>query len=397
MGNLFCRSRSDGATQLLSGCLRDFRNKPFPTRARIEYYQNTLTVLFHNGMTNNNDDYEMCLRAENVRLPRNGHFGISAATGGLADDHDVFHFLTTSLHQPGQVSDANKLPEADSAKLTQEYHDYQKKLDHQKEEYHKEHPELDKAKAADDLEDWYETDSQRELRQVWTSQSQMTDVLRDLSRKMDEVIGRQERTLGLLSTNANAVGTGTGAGDPPTPVHSGSGELKRHEINELLSNQNALMNTLNEMKYKTSELQARTDSILQNQARAPTAQIQQAGGYGFDVQAVVNELRDSLNQVKVAVLATNQRLSGQPTAQQVGGCPPSSCLGTTAFLVVTAVQLALMLVYTIYRYVCSLSLVSRCLIVPVLSFTVTIATRSPRSSTDECERRVVVLNVGGGE
>lgn len=35
---------SDGTTQLLAGCLRDFRNKPFPTRARIEYYQNTLTV-----------------------------------------------------------------------------------------------------------------------------------------------------------------------------------------------------------------------------------------------------------------------------------------------------------------------------------------------------------------
>lgn len=35
---------SDGSTQQLAGCLRDFRNKPFATRARIEYYQNTLTV-----------------------------------------------------------------------------------------------------------------------------------------------------------------------------------------------------------------------------------------------------------------------------------------------------------------------------------------------------------------
>lgn len=29
------------------------------------------------------------MRAENVYLPPNGHFGVSAATGGLADDHDV--------------------------------------------------------------------------------------------------------------------------------------------------------------------------------------------------------------------------------------------------------------------------------------------------------------------
>lgn len=81
--------------------MRDFRNKPFPTRARVEYYQNTLTVLFHNGMTNNEQDFEVCLRAENVFLPKNGYFGISAATGGLADDHDVIHFLTSSLHPPG--------------------------------------------------------------------------------------------------------------------------------------------------------------------------------------------------------------------------------------------------------------------------------------------------------
>lgn len=74
---------NDGTTQLLSGCLRDFRNKPFPTRARIEYYNNVLTVLFHNGMTNNNDEYEMCLRADGVKLPKNGYFGVSAATGGI--------------------------------------------------------------------------------------------------------------------------------------------------------------------------------------------------------------------------------------------------------------------------------------------------------------------------
>lgn len=68
----------------MAGCLRDFRNKPFPTKAKIEYFNNVLTVLFHNGMTNNEQDYEMCLRYENVFLPEEGYFGLSAATGGLA-------------------------------------------------------------------------------------------------------------------------------------------------------------------------------------------------------------------------------------------------------------------------------------------------------------------------
>lgn len=46
---MLCFGNSDASQQLLSGCLRDFRNKPFPTRARIEYYMNTLTLYFHNG------------------------------------------------------------------------------------------------------------------------------------------------------------------------------------------------------------------------------------------------------------------------------------------------------------------------------------------------------------
>ena len=43
-GSLAYDHQKDGSTQQLAGCLRDFRNKPFPVRARITYYQNVLTV-----------------------------------------------------------------------------------------------------------------------------------------------------------------------------------------------------------------------------------------------------------------------------------------------------------------------------------------------------------------
>ena len=76
--------QNDGTTQQLAGCLRDFRNKPFPVRAKIEYYKNVLTLHFHSGMSNNERDFELCIRKEGVHLPKNGFFGISAATGGLA-------------------------------------------------------------------------------------------------------------------------------------------------------------------------------------------------------------------------------------------------------------------------------------------------------------------------
>ncbi len=35
-------------------------------------------------MSTKDEDYELCMRAENVPMPKQGYFGISAATGGLA-------------------------------------------------------------------------------------------------------------------------------------------------------------------------------------------------------------------------------------------------------------------------------------------------------------------------
>lgn len=55
----------------------------------------------------------------------------------MADDHDVSHFLTHSLFLTGQMrTEEHKVSlELDQQKLSQEYMDYQKKLEQQKEEY----------------------------------------------------------------------------------------------------------------------------------------------------------------------------------------------------------------------------------------------------------------------
>ncbi|XP_049545732.1 protein ERGIC-53 [Anopheles darlingi] len=334
--------QNDGGTQLLSGCLRDFRNKPFPTRAKIEYYNNILTVLFHNGMTNNDQNYEMCFRAEGVVLPKTGYFGLSAATGGLADDHDVFHFLTTSLHIPGQFKEEPAQGE-DAAKLTQEYQDYQKKLELQKEEYRKEHPDEQK----DDLDSLFEDFNERELRQIWEAQTNTFEQLRMLSSKLDEVIGRQERTLGLLSVSAKP---GDGTGMPPPQIGAGGGaggSIMRHEVDALLQNQNVMVQTVREIRSIIGEVHARTDNILTNQARAPTAQIQ---GGGYDIQSLMNEMRDGMNQVRQGVAGVSQRLQNQPAgAQGLAQCPTQNCLSLTSFLVVIVVQLLVMLGYSIYK------------------------------------------------
>ena len=328
---------NDGTTQLSAGCLRDFRNKPFATRAKIEYYQNTLTVLFHNGMTNNEQDYEMCFRVENVVLPKAGYFGVSAATGGLADDHDVSHFLTHSLYPPEQSRpDMQKVSLEEQQKLSQEYLDYQKKLEQQKEEYRRDHP--DEQREKEDFE-FFETDNQRELRQIFSGQSQMFDALRELNRKLDEVVGRQERSLSLIS-QLQLGGIQAGGGQPGQQIQL-IDTIRRQEVETLLGNQNAIINTAREIKSFMNDVYSKTDTILNNQARAPTAQVQQMG---YDSQSLISEMRDGLNALK--------RDIGQMGAKLNTGtvdCPTTNCLTTTMFLMFVGVQMIILLAYSMYR------------------------------------------------
>jgi len=62
--------------------------------------------------------------------------------------------------------------------------------------FYREHPDQFRK---NEFEEYYETENQRELRQIFNGQSQMFDALRELSRKLDEIVGRQERTLSLIS------------------------------------------------------------------------------------------------------------------------------------------------------------------------------------------------------
>jgi hypothetical protein len=55
-----------------------------------------------------------------------------------------------------------------------------------------------KAKAGeDDWENWF-TDQEKELQQIFQGQSQIREILTDLHKKMDEVVGRQDRSLSIL-------------------------------------------------------------------------------------------------------------------------------------------------------------------------------------------------------
>nr|XP_037278586.1 protein ERGIC-53-like [Rhipicephalus microplus] len=337
---------SDGINQQLGGCQRDFRNKPFPVRAKIEYYQNVLTVLFHNGNTNNDGDYEMCFRAENVFLPQNGYFGVSAATGGLADDHDALKFLTTSLLPEGQQPVATQtIAESEKEKFSREYEQYKDKLERQKEEYRKQHPE---EAAKHDMEHGagaeqpYDSPQQRELRQIFEGQAHMFEGLKAMHRKLDEMLGRQERTLSLVSGiqqsgAAGAVQPQQPGGAPPVHVQS---VMQRHEVDSLLNSQRELLLSVQQIKTLAAEVQQKTGTLLSVQ--------QQGGGGGGAAQAALStEHVQLLHQVQEKLAA----FRADSFAQQklpVTGCA-TTCLSPTYFLIFSTLQLCVTLGYLMYK------------------------------------------------
>nr|XP_026483712.1 protein ERGIC-53 [Vanessa tameamea] len=328
--------KSDGTTQLLSGCLRDFRNKPFPTRARVEYYLNTLTVYFHNGLTNNEADYELCFRAENVVLPRGGYFGLSAATGGLADDHDVIHLLTSSLYSTQQAG-GQQISNDEQQKLSQEYQQYQQKLEQQKEEYRKEHPDEVRDKDGE-FDDWFESDGQRELRQIFQGLGQIQDVMRDLHKKVDEVIGKQMNSLSMLTAVYSH-----SQGQPLQPTQPGQVPqmpalpITRQDWEMMATNNQIMINTIAELKGFMIEVSRKSDTLLAGGAgSAPSPQL-------------LNEMRDGLNQVKQTVASVAQRMAAAPPVVAEPMCATVSCVSTTTLLVVITCQLLVMFLYGLYK------------------------------------------------
>ncbi|XP_064465180.1 protein ERGIC-53-like [Ornithodoros turicata] len=331
---------SDGSNQQLSGCLRDFRNKPFPARVKIEYYKNVISIMMHSGNTNSDEDYELCLRAENVFLPQFGHFGISAATGGLADDHDVLKFLTSSLYLPGTQPTTQGMAEAEKEKFSKEYEQYKEKLEKQKEEYRKLHPEEAARREMEHGPDQqYDTQQQRELRQIFETQNHMFEGVKAVHRKLDEILGRQERTLSLVST----IQTGGVASHQPMgqgqPMVAGPGGMQRHEVDSVLASQREIVQAVHEIKSFVAEVHQRTSTILAAQQQGGTAGAG-AASTGYEHMQTLNELKDSLNDVKrdVAYASKVQR-----------ACPTVSCLSPAIFFLFGGVQLAVMIGYMMYR------------------------------------------------
>ncbi|CAM1292150.1 LMAN1 (predicted), partial [Pycnogonum litorale] len=329
-GTISYNHEADGKGQILSGCHRDFRNKPYPVKAKIEYYNNILTVMFHSGQTEE-DNYELCFRVENIHLPNQGHFGLSAATGGLADDHDVLKFLTYSLSDAMQPT-ISTIPEDARVKYSKEYEDFNVQLEQRKQEYKKQHPE----KVKKVLEEKYETVDDRERRQINEGQNAIFRLVRELNHKCDEIIGRQERTMSLVQ--AVQVGGGTGTAPGGGNINVGAG-ISRHEVDTLVSNQREMVALIRDVKSFVIEVNKKTSS--QGSLQQPTGG---AGGGGFDNQLIMHEVRDGIKGLQQDVASLSSRTQANPCPTVTG----INCISPGYFILFIVVQCGLFVGYIVY-------------------------------------------------
>lgn len=88
----------------------------------------------NNGISQDDSAFEFCTRIDGVQLPKTGYLGVSAATGGLADDHDVLEFVTNtySTKQPGGQNQA--AVDEQAKKYQEEYEKYEQELKKQRAE-----------------------------------------------------------------------------------------------------------------------------------------------------------------------------------------------------------------------------------------------------------------------
>jgi len=129
----------DGKGQEVASCIQGFRNRPHPTQVRLRYYQQVLTLEVNPGITTREADFETCFRKENVKLAPGGFFGVTAATGALADDHDVHKFMTYSLFE--RTEQATPLTDETKQKILTDYEKYDVALEEKKKKYKEKNPD----------------------------------------------------------------------------------------------------------------------------------------------------------------------------------------------------------------------------------------------------------------
>lgn len=89
----------------------------------------------NNGISQDDNAFEFCARVDGIQLPKTGYLGVTAATGGLADDHDVLEFLTHTFSDKQAAAQNQAASDEQAKKYKEEYAKYEEELKKQQAEF----------------------------------------------------------------------------------------------------------------------------------------------------------------------------------------------------------------------------------------------------------------------
>lgn len=212
-GTIQYNHNADGEGQAVASCGRHFRNPAGPTSIKIDYLDNKLVVSLDTAESGK--AYVQCFQIEQLKLPAGYYFGISAATGGLADDHDVFSFEVTRLYG----SEENGAPTVDEPKVSEEQ---QKKFDNVQHKV-------------------------QEMRDKQDKENDGSDPSRGFSNEMEAVLAKLDAIVALQMDFTKDLEVSRRSGVPGAPIVP-SNNNNVIQMNQLLEEQQRLSTRFNEIE-----------------------------------------------------------------------------------------------------------------------------------------------------
>ncbi|CBY36202.1 unnamed protein product [Oikopleura dioica] len=323
---------NDGGSTALFSCRRDFRNKPYPVRLKVRYYKSTLTIFYHAGITEF-EDYEYCGSADNVVLEK-GFFGMSAATGGLSDDHDVMKFLTHSITDPEsneaqpddeEQEEIQKLEEEMKVKVEE----LNTKFTEDKSKFAEEHPDI----VPQDTLDIGSDDPQLQL--IFTVQNHIQQNIKTIAADIASV----KEMIDMLPAKISVPQAQDALQDkqdipaPGIPVES-----SRETIDAIRGVDGKTTKMTNDLAVLRNELSVIANAVasLKSQPEPATgnpAQDIEDAKFKKSQQDLMNNLRQDIQTMTLKIGNIERQKSQCPKIPEV------SCVSSTTFVFLTALQI----------------------------------------------------------
>ncbi|XP_067940041.1 protein ERGIC-53-like [Watersipora subatra] len=329
---------TDGSLHQLGGCMRDYRNKPYPVRAKIRYENKVLTIHTSSGLTKVTEEeesehmYDLCAYITNVELARGGHFSVSAATGGLADDHDIMSFLTHSLRTEEEMKSKQAIAEEERARYDKEFEEYDKQLNEAKDEYQKANPDATEKPH----EEEYMDNDMRELRMIFEGQEHIHNSINAINKRLSELLGVSQQVSAQIAQLQQAGGAVAPSGGTPAAPPAAGQTIQRHEVDQLIRTGNDLMLHIGNLKVAV-------EGLARDKPNQP-------GKVPQFADTNIHQTVDTINEVKLIVKQMQADAYAQKQVKAVAGdgCPETNCVSTVYFGAFIVMQIVVFLLYNVY-------------------------------------------------